>query len=302
MNTSQPEIYSADTLISNNKGFKLTIALLITFLFFLVEIIGGLLSNSLALLADAGHMFEDVFSLLLSIFALKISSKKRNSDYSFGYKRAEVLAAFINGLLLVFISLFLLFEAFSRFGKPEVINTQLMFVVSFLGIIANVIMFFLLLQGSQDDLNIKGAFLHVTGDTLGSIGALFASLLISFTGNPIFDILITFFITALIVFSAFNLLKQTVRILMEGIPDTVDSKAVQKTLNDLDGILSIHDLHIWSTSSKDTYLSGHAVIDNTVNTGALISLINQSLLKNFQINHATIQFEHLSHVNCFSCD
>lgn len=303
MNNSQQEIFESNSPFYKKNEFKLSLAVIITFLFLLIELIGGLVSNSLALLADAGHMFQDVFALLLSLFALKLSSKKRTSNYSFGYKRAEVLAAFINGLFLVIISFFLLIEAFARIGKPEVINTQLMFIVSLLGIVANVAMFLLLFKGSHDDLNIKGAFLHVTGDTLGSIGALIASILIALTGNVIFDVLITFFITILISFSAFNLLKQSVRILMEGIPENIDMDSIQNALTGLDGIVSIHDLHIWSTSSKDCFLSGHAVIQSNKNANNMITMINNCLATNFQINHATIQIEHKSHVNnCSSCD
>ena len=229
---------------SSNKGIRLILTLLITFIILLVELIGGLLSNSLALLADVGHMFQDIISLLLSIVTLKISYKKRDSNYSFGYKRAEVLAAFLNGIFIVIISIYLLIESFNRFGKPEVINTNLMFMVSCIGIIGNITMFLLLFNGSHEDLNIKSALLHVTSDGLGSIGALTASVLIILTGNVFFDVLITLLITLLIIISAFNLLKQSIRILMEGIPENLNIDLINNDLMNIKGIKDIHDMHI----------------------------------------------------------
>ena len=303
MKSLSEEITESKKDQSSNKEIRLFLTLLITFTILLVELLGGLLSNSLALLADVGHMAQDVFSLLLSIFALKLSHKKRDLNYSFGYKRAEVLAALMNGLFLIIISIYLLIESFNRFGKPEVINTSIMFIVSFIGIIANVLMFILLYNGSHEDLNIKGALLHVASDTLGSIGALVASVLIILTGIVVFDILITLLITLLIIISAINLLKQSIHILMEGIPENVDINLMNRDLMDIKGVKNIHDIHIWSTSSSDKFFSGHFVIEKELESAKLISKINKCLNTNYKISHATIQIEHESHVNnCVSCD
>ena len=303
MKSLSKEIPESKKSDSSNKEIRLVLTLLITFIILLVELIGGLLSNSLALLADVGHMFQDVFSLLLAILALKISYKKRDSNYSFGYKRAEVLAALMNGLFLVIISIYLLIESFNRFGKPEVINTSLMFIVSLIGIVANIIMFLLLFNGSHEDLNVKGALLHVAGDTLGSIGALTASVLIILTGNVFFDILVTLLITFLIIISSINLLKQSIHILMEGVPENLDVELMNSDLLDIKGVKNIHDIHIWSTSSNDKFFSGHFVIEKEIESSSIMSKITECLNTNYNISHATIQIEHDSHVkNCVSCD
>ena len=288
---------------SFSNEFRLSLAIIITLIFFFIELLGGLLSNSLALVADAGHMFQDVFALILSLAALLIAKKKSNIKYSFGYKRAEVLSSFVNGLLLIFVSLFLLIESFNRLDKPEDINIGLMFVISLVGILANVFMFLLLFQGAHHDLNIKGAVLHIAGDTLGSLGALLASVLIYFTGNVFFDILITLFITILISISAFNLLRQSIRILMEGTPANLDLTSIQTDLSNLDGVKAIHDVHIWSASSQDCLFSCHIVADKDSDPINLIKAINNHLSITYQINHATIQVEHDSYSeNCVKCD
>ena len=178
-----------------------------------------------------------------------------------------------------------------------------MFVVSLVGILANLFMFLLLFQGAHHDLNIKGALLHIAGDTLGSIGALTASVLIYFTGDVFFDILITLFITFLISFSALKLLRQSIHILMEATPEDLDLIDIQKQLCTFSGVKAVHDLHVWSTSSQDRLLSGHVVIDKTCDSNTLLNSINTCLSNNFQINHTTIQVEHESYSkNCISCD
>lgn len=303
MQLVQEENNNPNIKASKDKESKMVIALGITFFFLLIELFGALISNSLAILADVGHMAEDVIALLFSLFALKIASKKRNSNYSFGYKRAEVIAAFINGLFLIVISLYLLFEAYNRFGKPEIINTGVMLAVSLIGIFSNIGIFFLLLKDSHSDLNIKGAIIHVAGDVLGSIGAALASILIMLTGNVIFDIVVTLLITILITFSAINLLKQSLHILMEGIPENLDVEQIQEKLLDLKGIKNIHDVHIWSSSSNEKLFSGHFVIDKAYEQCNVLEVIKDCLLTNYQISHTTIQIEHDSfYKNCNSCD
>ncbi len=303
MTSMQGEFKQNGSSSSINNETKLIIAFIITGIFLIIELIGGLLSNSLAVLADVGHMLQDVLALLLSIVALKLYDKGRDSKHSFGYKRAEVLAAFINGLFLIVISIYLLFEAFQRYGKPEVIDTSIMFTVSFIGIVANVSIFLILYKSSHDDLNIKGALLHVAGDTLGSIGAVIASLLIILTGNVIFDILMTLVITILIIFSAISLLKESIHILMEGTPENLDLNVIHKDLSRLKGIKNIHDMHIWSSSSNERLFSGHFVINKDLEQCNAISMINNCLSTNYNISHATIQIEHESYFkNCSSCD
>ena len=286
-----------------NYQSKMTFVFVLTLFFFFIEILGGIISNSLALLADAGHMLQDVLALGLAMFVLQLAKRPGNSDHSYGFKRGEVLAAFTNGLFLIIISMYLLFEAFNRIDQPEKINSELMFIVSMIGLVVNIIGVLILFQSSSENLNVKAVFLHGLSDALGSIGALLASLLIFFTGNPIFDVLVTFLITILITASGINLLKKTIHILMEGTPEEFDVSEIKSDILTIDGIINVHDFHIWSLSSNEFCFSGHAVIKSSVASCDIIELVSQLLNEKYGIKHSTVQIEHKSYLEkCKSCE
>src|SRR5699024_6944532 len=253
------------------------------FSFMIVEVIGGFLTNSLALLSDAGHMLSDAFALALSLFAFKIGEKQATEDKTFGFKRFEIIAAFINGLTLIIISLYIFYEAYNRFLTPPNVSGQMMFI-AILGLIVNIIVFWMLMRGgSQDNLNIKSALLHVLGDLLGSIGAIVAIL---------------------ILVSAIRITKDSLHVLMEGKPYDINAEDVKQTLEKLFGVVEVHDLHIWSITAEFPTLTCHLVVENNIDRDYLLLEANHTIKNNYQIAHCTIQIEGSDtkqHQNCDFC-
>lgn len=273
---------------------RLLFVFLFTLVFFFVELVGGIISGSLALLADAVHMLQDVIALGLSAFAVQFAKKPKNLAHTFGFKRVEVIAAFINGISLVLVSLYIVFEAINRLSSPFEIETKLMFIVAVIGLGINFIGLILLLKSSKDNLNSKGAFLHVLSDTLGSAGAIIASILIMLTGMVIFDLIVSILITILILSSSVKLLSNSLHILMEGKPKELEIEEIERKIKELEPVKKIHDMHIWSLSSNKINLSCHVVIKNDLKVCAcnLIQDINNLLISTYNITHSTIQIEH----------
>lgn len=277
---------------TNNKKVLLISFLLIT-VFMLVEFVGGLLTQSLALLADAGHMLSDAIALGLALFAFKFGERAASSSKTFGYKRFEILAAFLNGLTLIGISLFIIWEAINRLANPPEVASIGMLTIATVGLLVNMFVAWILMRGSdvKGNLNMRGAFLHVLGDLLGSVGAIVAGLLIFFFGWAIADPIASMLVAILILVSGYRVTKDSVHVLMEGNPETIQVNEVRSKLQELPGVLQIHDLHLWSITSDFPALSAHLVVSEETKRDQLLKEAKDLLEKTFHIEHSTLQLE-----------
>lgn len=288
---------------SNNKK-SLTIALVITTGFLISEIVGGILTNSLALLSDAAHMLSDVVALALSLFAMWIASMPSTLRRTFGYYRAEVLAALINGITLVVVSLYIFYEAYQRFQHPPEVQSGLMLIIAVFGLIANLVSAWVLSRGGdhEHNLNMRGALLHVIGDALGSVGAIAAGVTMMYTGWYYADPLVSVIIGALVLFSSWRLLKETIHVLLEGTPRHIQLGEVKAAMCSIVGVKQVHDLHIWTVSSDFISMSGHVVIDDEKQGPALLKELELLLTNKFDLKHTTIQLETENmHPDCEDC-
>ncbi len=280
---------------------KLKFALGLTFVYMLAEAIGGWLSNSLALLADAGHMLTDVAALSLTLAAIWFAARPATDKKTFGYYRFEILAAFVNGIALVLISLWVIYEAYERFAAPQEIKGFQMTAVAVGGLIVNIIAAFLLHGRHEHDLNLRGAWLHVMGDLLGSVTAIIAGVLIIAFGWLWADALCSFLISLIIIFSAWNLIKDSVNVLLEGTPAHINLTAVEEAIRQTENVKDVHDLHVWTITSGMEALSVHIVHEKAVSPPALLQNIRRKLHDEFGIDHLTIQMETLENENSHEC-
>lgn len=269
---------------------SLLIVLCITAIYMVAEFLGGYYTNSLALTADAGHMLGDVGALGLSFFALWLTTRKAPAENTYGYFRAEIFAAFINGVALVFIALAILYEAYIRITMEQQIDALTMAIIAFGGLIVNIIGAKVLHSGSKESLNVKGAFLHVIGDLLGSIGAIAAGIIIYVWHFYLADPIVSIIIAVLILYSSVNLTNSAVQILMEAAPSHINIKEVKDAISKLDDVMDVHDLHVWSISSSAVSLSVHIVAANH-NGEKILCEVNNLLQEKFNISHSTIQIE-----------
>ena len=271
----------------------LLIALGITGTFLVVEVIGGIVTNSLALLADAGHMATDVAALLLSLGAIWLARRPATPRRSFGFLRAEVLAALVNSATLVAISFYIFWEAFQRIGEPPHVDSGPMLVVAVAGLVANIVSAWVLSRsgGHQDNLNTRGAYLHVMGDLLGSVGAIIAALIMLLTGWYLADTLLSAGIGLLILWSSWRLLQASVAVLLEATPESIDPAAVATTLRAIPGVVGVHDLHIWTVTSGLVALSGHVEVDDLSRWPAILTTGTATLRRDYDIAHVTLQPE-----------
>ncbi|GKU82975.1 cation diffusion facilitator family transporter [Niallia sp. NCCP-28] len=282
----------------SNKKVLLVSFLIITS-YMIIEAIGGFLTNSLALLSDAGHMLSDSISLMIALIAFKLGEKTVNYSKTFGYKRFEIIAAMINGATLIGISFYILYEAIARFANPPEVATTGMFIISLIGLLVNILVAWIMMHSgdTENNLNMRGAFLHVISDMLGSVGAIVAAMLIMFFGWGWADPLASAIVAVLILRSGYYVTKDALHVLMEGTPPHVDVEDVILTMEKTEGIQGIHDLHIWSITSGLNALSCHAVVDNQL-TMAESEKILRSLeheLEHKGITHVTIQMETAAH-------
>ncbi len=271
---------------------RLGIAFWITALYMVVEAIGGLVFNSLALLADAGHMLSDVTALGLSWAAIQIGKRSPNDRLTFGFKRTEILASLFNGLTLWAIVAVIFYEAGHRFFAPSPVAGTGMLVVATLGLAVNLAVAAVLFRGREESLNIRGAFLHVVADALGSIGAIIAAGVIILTEHFWVDPLVSVFIGILVLYSSWGLVKESIHILMEGVPAHLDVREIEEAMVALAGVCCVYDLHVWSISSDRNALSAHVVmsdIDQDRNT--ILAGLQELLSNRFRIDHSTIQLE-----------
>lgn len=271
---------------------RLTMALVLTAIYMVAEIVGGLAANSLALLADAGHMFSDAAALGLSLVAVMLAQRPATTHRTYGFHRAEILAALANGAALVALSVLIAREAWERLAEPPEVQGGLMLAVACGGLAINFANLMILSGGRESNLNIRGAWLHVMADTLGSVGAISAGAAIYFFGWRWADPAASFVIAALVLYSAWGLVRETLDVLMEGVPKGISIEDVAAALKELPGVLDAHDLHVWSLTSGRNIATTHLIIEEDADHQHIIDTANRTLASRFAIAHATIQVEH----------
>ena len=272
---------------------RVQIALILTGAFMIVEVIGGILSGSLALLADAGHMLTDTMALALAAFAFRVSSRPADSRRSYGYQRFQILAAFVNGLSLLLIVGWILFEAVRRLMDPPEVMGPMMLMVAGVGLLVNIFAFIVLHGADRENLNIRGAVLHVAGDLLGSIAAIAAAIVIIYTAWMPIDPILSVLVALLILRSAWHLVKRSAHILLEGAPEWLDENRMQSRLIErVPAIDSIHHVHVWGLTQQHLMLTMHVALEgNPPDPTAVVRRIKGVLREDFGIKHSTIEIE-----------
>jgi len=278
---------------TNSNMRRVTIALVLTGAFMIVEVVGGIISGSLALLADAGHMLTDTMALALAAVAFHVSKRPADTKLTYGYQRFQILAAFVNGLSLLFIVGWILYEAINRFLTPREVMGQTMLVVAAAGLVVNIISFTVLHGGDRDNLNIRGAALHVAGDLLGSVAAIVAAIIIIYTGWMQIDPILSIAVAILILKSAWVLVKRSAHVLLEGAPEWLDVQVMREHLvTSIPEVSSIHHVHVWGMTPQDLMLTMHVCV-NTEPTDPtdIIRRVKAQLREEYGIGHSTIELE-----------
>jgi cobalt-zinc-cadmium efflux system protein len=267
-------------------------ALIITSTFLVAEFIGALYTNSLALLADSGHMLTDVAALSLSFFAIRFSSRRATPRMTYGFYRVEILAALLNGVFLILVALYIFYEAYHRFMDPPSIKADWMLIVAIVGLLANVASAWVLFGQHRESLNVRGAFFHVLTDAIGSVGAVVASIAIIVGDYRLADPLISIVVAVLIMWSSWVLIRDAVDILLEGTPAHINIVNLREQLGNVEGVGSIHDLHVWTLTSGVLAMSCHVVAESDhFNRTELLTRVNGVARQRFRIDHTTIQIE-----------
>lgn len=277
----------------------LLISLTIISIYMVVEVIGGYLTNSLALIADAGHMFSDAVSLFIALMAFSFSGRVADYKKTYGYKRFEILAAVINGATLILIATYIIVEAIQRFQNPPEIASYGMLMIAVVGLLVNLLVAWIMIRGSdvEDNLNMKGAYLHVVSDILGSVGAILAALLIMIFEWRWADPLASTIVAMLVLRSGYLVTKSSIHVLMEGTPDNVEVENIIQKLLSIQDIQSIHDLHIWTVTSQLNALTCHVVVNRemTIAKSEIMLAKIEHELQHLNIHHLTIQIETTAH-------
>lgn len=276
--------------ITNKKALTLSFLLIAGFMF--VEFIGGILTNSLALLSDAGHMLSDAVALGLSLAAVIFGQKAATLERTYGYKRFEILAALLNGIALVVLSSYILYEAIMRIASPPPVIGKGMMIIAVVGLLINIVVAFILSRGeTKDNLNIRSAFMHVLGDLLGSVGAIIAALLILLFGWNIADPIASMIVSVIVLYSGWHILKDSVNILMESKPSHIDTGKVIEILTAIPDVEDVHDLHIWMITQEFPSLTAHIKVKNNSDRDLILEQALEVLTKHTGIKHITIQIE-----------
>jgi cobalt-zinc-cadmium efflux system protein len=284
--------------LANQTTKRLALSLALTLAFVFIEVAAGIISNSLALLTDAAHNFTDVIALGLSWYALRISSQPSHAGKTYGYHRVGILVALVNSTTLILIALGIFYEAWHRFIAPPVVDAPILIGVGAVAFIINAVTAWLVQKGSDHDLNLRSAFVHLMGDVLSTLGAVIAGIIIFFTQWNWLDPLVSVLIGALILWNAWGILRQTIHILLESTPDNIDMKNMLADLLTIEGVRGVHDLHVWSINENLRVLSAHVMTqDIPISAGIVIQRgVNEILFHKYHIQHATLQLE------CEGCD
>ncbi|MBM4432428.1 MAG: cation transporter [Chloroflexi bacterium] len=290
--------------IAAESSRRLKIALVIVLTIMVAEVVGGVLSNSLALLGDAGHMLVDTLALGMSLLAIRIARRPATATRTYGYYRVEIMTALGNGVILVLVAAYIFYQAYHRFLDPPEVQTTLMLAVAAVGLGANFIGIHLLRGVSRGSLVVKAAFLHVLGDTISSVGVIVAGVIIAVTGLKIVDPIIAIVIGCIILWGAVRLVRESSDILLEAVPKHIQMDKVIETLKSAPGVDDVHDIHIWTITSGIYALSAHLLIqDQMVSRSAeIVRTVTQNLTKNFGITHTTLQIECESCTTACVCD
>jgi cobalt-zinc-cadmium efflux system protein len=272
----------------------LWITLILTLFFTVVEIVGALISNSLALLSDSAHMVSDVLALGLSIAAIYLATRPPNANYTFGYLRFEIIASFLNGLALCVISIGIFIEGTRRFIHPEKLDFGIMIIIAVIGFIVNLVLTLVLSHShrEEENLNIQSALWHFIGDLLSSAGVIVSAIIIYYTNLLFFDPLISIVIGAIIFIGGLKILKESTRILMESVPDKFNLDEIRAALATVEGVLDVHEMHLWAISSNHYSLTAHMFIREDIQPFCVILAVNELLKDRYSITHSTIQMEH----------
>ncbi|CAM3109206.1 cation diffusion facilitator family transporter [Paenibacillus sediminis] len=282
----------------NRKG--LTTALIITAGIMILEFLGGLFTGSLALLSDSGHMLSDTGAIVLSLIALRFAMKPASPQKTFGFYRFEILAALFNGVTLFVVAAFIIREAYYRFLNPPVVASGTMMLIAIVGLLANMLSAWSLIRKSdiKNNANLRSTYLHIIGDALGSVGAIIAALLMHWFGWYIADPIISVIVALLILKGAWSVITHAVHILMEGVPSRIDQSEVKATLEAIEGVLEVHDLHIWTITSGLDSLSCHLIVEDHQDGQNILQQAIRRIEEKFHIEHTTIQIETSSIHHC----
>ncbi len=272
---------------------KFRVFIILSLFILVIEVIGGFFTNSLALLSDAGHVLVDLLALVLVYFSIRLSQKESTKKFTYGYYRAEILTASINGIILLFITIFIFYSAYKRFLFIEQIKSKEMLGVAVIGLLANLYVILKMHNYERENLNIKSAYLHILADTISSFGVVIAGILINITGNYIFDPIISVIIGLFILIGSIRLIKESMHILMEGTPQHINLEKLTGDFRMIDGVKEVHDIHVWSITSDVYALSSHILIskENLQSMNEIISKINEMLKNKYNITHTVIQSE-----------
>lgn len=275
-------------------GRVLVASLVATVAFVVVEVAAGLKANSLALLSDAGHNFTDALALALAALGFYFESRPADEIKTYGYHRAGVLAAFVNALTLLGLAGFILWESYHRLRAPRPVDDLIMLVVAALGLALNVAIMVGLHRDQGHDLNVRAAYVHMLGDALGSIGIIAGAVLIRHLGWHVIDPILSIFIAGLIIWTAWDIVRDTLNILLEGLPRGMSLEGVAQAIRQIPGVKDVHDLHIWSLGTSTHALSCHVVIADVPpsESAPVLARLNRMLAERFDIHHTTVQFEH----------
>ena len=277
---------------SHNIGWVILFNAIIT----VVEYFGGVFSGSLALVSDAGHNLSDTLSLALSYAGEALSKRKSTKRHTFGFKRAETLTAWVNAIALWVVGAYILYEAFNRYSTGEHILLNIMLPVAFIGLLGNAFSLLVLNKHKSSGVNMRAAYLHIFYDTISSVAVILSGILIYFTGLLVLDVIVSVFISLMIFYSGFGIIRETLHIFMQGTPDSLEFDAIYDSLMEVDGVKNVHKLHIWSVNSREAFLSCHVCVDDSYGgkTDDLIVKINEMLASKYDIRHTVVQVEEIN--------
>ncbi|MFC1998944.1 cation diffusion facilitator family transporter [Chloroflexota bacterium] len=281
---------------SGSKALKISLAIVLVVM--VAEIAGGIISGSLALIGDAGHMLVDALALSLSLFAITIARRPASASRTYGYHRIEIMAALANGVILIVVAGYIFYEAYQRFTDPHEVQAPLMLIVAVVGLVANIAGLLLLKKASHSSLNVKAAFWHIIGDTISSVGVIIAGIIILIMGSTIADPIIAVIIGIIILWGAVRIVREAAEILMESVPKHIDVDKVVEAIKEVDGVDGVGDIHVWTITSGIYALSAHLLIQDTMVSHAaeILEKVNQALEHDYHITHTTLQLE------CEKCD